>query len=323
MSAPADSASAAPPTSPEPPTPTAPAPRRVVRRSGRTTLYTVIGAVVVAALVVGVGAETHWYGLKPASSGSCPSGVTIQGAGASFPYALVSVWSSEFKTATSNLVNYANSGAGAGITDLTDKTVDFAVTDEPLNGTESSALLAAVGTTLTLPVAGGAVALVYNIPGYSGPLNLTGADLAGIYLGTITAWNSTALTHDNPGLSKVTTAITPIHRGDEAGMSYIVSNFLSDVSATWKAGPGTSVLPAWPKGVGEAATGNKAMIGFVSTASKSVILGAIGYTDLYDADANSLASALIQNSQGTFVAPSVASAVGARAWQAASAACKA
>jgi phosphate transport system substrate-binding protein len=284
--------------------PPSPPPRPVVRRrSGRTGWYALIGVAALAAITVGAGMGTHWFGLVSSpSAGTCPVGVTLQGAGASFPSALFSQWTARYSVDTSNLVNYAASGAGEGITLLTDKQVDFAATDEPLNGTETSDLVSAVGTVLTLPVTGGAVSIVYDLPGYSGALNLTADELVGIYNGTIDTWGNAALVANNPGLESSTAKIFSVHRTDQAGMSYVLTDLLSVDNAAWRTGPGTSIQPAWPNfsgAVGE--SGNSALIKEVAKQA-----GAIGYTDLYDAEINRLPSALVQNSHGTYVAPTVA-----------------
>jgi len=307
MSAPAGSSPAAPPTPPDasaaPPKPVA------VHRSGSTGLYVVIGVLVVVVIIVAAGSVTSWFGLtKSSSSSGCPTGVTIQGAGAAFPSSLISVWTSQFNGATSDLVNYQASGAGTGITDLTSKLVDFAVTDEPLVGTQASQMNAAVGTTLTLPIMGGAVSIIYYIPGFTGTLQLNGTELFQIFNGNITTWDNGMLVGNNPGLSTITTSILVVERSDAAGMSYVLSNYLSDVSSYWASKVGTSIQPSWPtwsisgggKNVPE--PGNSAVIKEVAGNA-----GAIGYTDLYDAGVHSLPSAQIQNHAGDYVAPSVAS----------------
>ena len=288
-----------------PPSPP-PSPPPVVRRKGdRGKIYIAVAVVAVAAIIVGVGAGTSWYGLKSSSSTSCPTGVTLQGNGASFPAALVSQWTSNFHAATGNIVNYPNNGAVLGITYLTEKSTDFAITDEGLNSSEATALNAAVGTVLTLAVTGGAVVLVYNATalGYAGPLNLTGTELAGIYLGMITTWS--ALASNNPGLAKISTGLTPVHRADGAGMTYVLTNFMSDQNKTWRTstGLGTSAEPAWWTNVTAAvgATGNSNVLKDVKKTP-----GAIGYTDLYDAEENGLGIASVVNAHGSPIAPTEA-----------------
>jgi len=296
MTAPAGSLPATPPTPPA-----ANARPKVVRRARDRGLPTIVGIVLVVAVLIGVGYGTHWYGLAPAGSASatCPTGVTLEGAGANFLSALLSNWETSYHSATANEVSYDPSGAGAGITAFSESTVDFAATDEPLTSTEVAGL---PGATLTLPVSGGAVAIVYNIQGYSGPLNLTVTQLAGIYLGNFTTWNNAALTANNPGLPDQ--PIVTVHRSDGAGTTYVLTNFLSNGNATWNTSVGISIQPSsWPATSGgqEAQHGNAALAAYVATTPNT-----IGYVDLADAESHSVLTAAIQNPSGRYVAPTVA-----------------
>jgi phosphate transport system substrate-binding protein len=257
-----------------------------------------------AALVAG-GAATRWYGLAgPAASGACPPGTTIQGSGASFPASLLSTWVRAFDAAHSVTVNYAPSGALQGITYLTEKLKDFAVTDEGLNGSERAALTSAVGPVLTLPILAGAVAIVYQLPG-APQIELTGSELAAIYLGNITNWGDPTLVANNPVLAGMDLTITTVHRTDPAGMTYVLTSLLTDDSSTWAGGSGLgrSSDPAWPSAARQlGAAGNTQMVADVQSVS-----GAIGYTDLYDARAKALPTAAIVNPTGHAIAPSVGS----------------
>jgi phosphate transport system substrate-binding protein len=286
-----------------PPPPAPDAPRVVRRRGDRGRIYLGLAVVAVAAIVVGVGAGTSWFGLRASgSSASCPTGVTLQGAGASFPAAIVSQWTNGYHASDANTVNYQNSGAGQGITDLTEKSVDFAITDEGLNATENSSLHAQVGTVLTLAVTGGAVVVIFHPPtGYAGPLNLSGQELAAIYLGSITTWSDSRLVANNPGLASYSSGITAVHRSDPAGMTYVLTTYLSQQNTTWRTNPslGTTIDPTWPTFAGsDGASGNSAVL----TAVRSTV-GSVGYTDLYDAQVKSVATAAVVNSHGTAIPP--------------------
>lgn len=290
--------SAVPAPSPAP-TPSAPVVRR---KTGRRTGL-VLAAIVVVVVLIGVGLGTNWYGFQKSSSstlGTCPTGVTLEGAGASFLNAVMSVWTSGYTQSATNQVDYTASGAGAGIASLSEKQVDFAATDEPLNASEISAM---PGPILTLPVTGGPVTIVYNLPGYASVLNLSANQLAGIYLGTITNWNSSALASNNPGLPN--DPIVAVHRSDQAGTTYVLTNLLSIDNATWNRTVGTTILPApWPSTPSEhelAEKGNSALAKAVASTPYSV-----GYVDLPDAINNKLATAGVLNSAGHYVQPTLA-----------------
>ena len=285
------------------PTPTPPSP--VVRRKRGPGVWVVVVVVLIAAVLVGVGYGTHWYGLQKSSTSTvaCSTGVTLQGAGASFLNAIMSVWKSNYSTDTGNAIDYTASGAGAGITSLADKQVDFAATDEPLNATDVAAM---PGTILTLPVTGGPVTIVYNLPGYDHVLNLTPVQLAGIYLGSIANWNSSSLATNNPGLPN--DPIVTVHRSDQAGTTYVLTNLLSIYNTTWNRTIGTTVLPTpWPTTPHELAEkGNSALAKTVAGTSYS-----IGYVDLPDAINDKLPTAGVLNHAGHYVQPTLAATNGA------------
>lgn len=59
--------------------------------------------------------------------------LTINGAGATFPYPMYSKWFSEYKKLNPNVeINYQSIGSGGGIRQLLDKTVDFGASDAPM-----------------------------------------------------------------------------------------------------------------------------------------------------------------------------------------------
>lgn len=289
-----------PPPTPPPVTPPPTPPPRMRRRADRGKIYTAAAVVVVAAIVVGAGYTTHWYGLvKSSSTAVCPSDVTLSGAGASFLSALMDQWEISYTAATSNKVNYNPSGAGAGITSFAGKEVQFAATDEPVLPSELPS------GTLTLPVTGGAVAIVYYLSSYHHTIELNATDLIGIYSGTITNWDSAALNESgvNPGLPNV--PIVPVIRSDAAGTTYVLTNYLSDDSSTWASAHGTSIEPSvWPTGVTAERTahGNSGMATYVNETA-----GAIGYVDLADAMSHTnLGIAGVENPSDDYVAPTVA-----------------
>src|ERR1700732_5564667 len=70
------------------------------------------------------------FGLSAAASAQ----MTINGAGATFPYPIYSKWFDEYtKVDPSVRFNYQSIGSGGGITMLKNQTVDFGASDAPLN----------------------------------------------------------------------------------------------------------------------------------------------------------------------------------------------
>jgi phosphate transport system substrate-binding protein len=302
MSGPAGPSGPTPPSDAAASSSTAARPQ-VKRQGSRTPVYAVVGVIVVVAIVVGVGYSTSWFGLQKSSTGTggvaCATGVTIQGEGASFFAVLMSTWQSSFQTSTANMINYQASGAGAGVTALSQKTVDFAATDEALNASQIASM---PGQTLTLPTTGGPLAIIYNVGGVSVPIKLSGAVIAEIYLGTITQWNDPAIAANNTGVSLPSTTIVTVHRLDAAGTSYVLTDFLSKANPTWASSVGTSIQPNWPKIPGaQAQKGNSALAKYVASTANT-----IGYVDLADAVSAKNAYAGVLNPAGNFVVPTVA-----------------
>lgn len=230
--------------------------------------------------------------------------VQINGAGATFPSPLYTKWFGEYNRLHPNVrINYQSLGSGAGIRQLTSRTVFFGATDDPMGDAE---LHAAPGPILHLPTVLGAVVPVYNLPGLSRPLNFTGALLADIILGRVTKWNDAALARANPDLSLPDTSITVVHRSDGSGTTFIFTDFLSKVSPEFKKTVGADAAVSWPVGVG--GKGNEGVAGLVQQTP-----GSIGYIELIYALQNRIAYASVQNSAGTFVAASNESVTAAAA----------
>lgn len=226
---------------------------------------------------------------------------TLIGAGSSFDNPLFSKQFSEYNKTTSLKVNYQSVGSGAGISQLTNKTVDFGASDAPMNGKQDSALTA---PAIHIPVTTGAVAISYNLPEVKDTLKLTPEVLADIFLGTITKWNDPKIAAVNKGVKLPATSIVIAHRSDGSGTTNIFTTYLSKVSEEWtkKVGKGSSVN--WPAGLG--GKGTEGVAGLVKQTP-----GAIGYIELAYAVQNSMPYAKMQNKAGNFVTPSIASVTAA------------
>ena len=109
---------------------------------------------------------------------------TLKGAGASFPAPLYQRYFSEYQKATGITVKYSSVGSGEGIRQFTDGIVDFGATDVPPSSSEKSQMTKGV---VLVPTAGGAVAVVYNLPGVSN-LKISRRVLGKIFTGEIDNW---------------------------------------------------------------------------------------------------------------------------------------
>src|SRR4030042_4146934 len=66
------------------------------------------------------------------AAGAQAQPLTLNGAGATFPYPLYSQWTHKYHELTKVKVNYQSIGSGGGIAQIKAKTVDFGASDEPL-----------------------------------------------------------------------------------------------------------------------------------------------------------------------------------------------
>ncbi len=227
--------------------------------------------------------------------------LSINGAGATFPYPIYSKWFDEYHKKFSTIqINYQSQGSGAGIKQVTEGTVDFGATDGPMNDEQLKAYRDKHGSgILHFPTVLGAVVPTYNISNVTSSLKFTPEALAGIYLGKITKWNDLAITGPNKGVSLPANDIVVVHRADGSGTTYCWTDYLSKISDEWmsKVGKGTSVN--WPVGLG--GKGNEGVMGVVKQTPNS-----IGYVELIYAIQNNTPFGDVRNSSGEFVKASLA-----------------
>ena len=226
--------------------------------------------------------------------------ITINGAGASFPYPLIAKWSYEYHKLTGVKINYQSIGSGGGIKQTMAKTVDFGASDAPLKEGEYRRMPG----ILHIPETLGAVVVVYNIPGVEAKLRLTGEVIADIFLGKITRWNDPRIVELNPGVELPDEQIVVVHRSDGSGTTFVFSDYLSAVSPEWREKVGRGKSLKWPLGLG--GKGNEGVAGLVKQNPYS-----IGYVELAYAAENHLSYALIKNREGNFVEPSIESVAAA------------
>jgi phosphate transport system substrate-binding protein len=201
-------------------------------------------------------------------------------------------------------VNYQSIGSSGGIRQLSDQIVDFGATDGPM--TDEQIAKAKGGPVLHFPTVLGGVAVTYNLPGVKQPLKLTGDAIAGIFMGDITKWNDPRIARLNPGVKLPATDVAVVHRADGSGTTFIFSDYLSAVSPSWLAKVGRGQSLSWPVGLG--GKGSEGVTGQVKQ-----LPGAVGYVELSYAKKNNLPVALIRNSAGNWVAPTLESVTAAAA----------
>ena len=226
------------------------------------------------------------------------SKIVINGAGATFPFPLIDTWRVDYKTIKPDVdINYQSIGSGGGIKQFTAKTVDFGATDAPLTALEAQSAPGAVHIPETI----GSVVAAYNIPSIPEKgLKLTGDVLADIFLGKITKWNDPKIVSLNPDKTLSGDDIVVVHRSDGSGTSFVWTDYLSNVSSAWKQQVGVGKSVAWPTGIG--APGNEGVANAIKGTANT-----IGYIELSYALTTNTPFAFIQNKEGTFIEPSIAS----------------
>src|ERR1700679_2826992 len=106
--------------------------------------------------------------------------VLVNGAGSTFMYPALTKWFEVYSSIDPTVqFNYQAIGSGAGIKQITAKTVDFGGTDGPMTMDQ---MTQAPGRIYHIPMVMGAEAIAYNLPGVEKGLKLTQDVVAGIYL---------------------------------------------------------------------------------------------------------------------------------------------
>ncbi|MEA5552152.1 phosphate ABC transporter substrate-binding protein PstS [Anabaena cylindrica UHCC 0172] len=255
-----------------------------------TFLTNIFNRVVTASLVTGAVA------LSPIAA----KAQTIQGAGATFPAPLYKVYSQQVKKKYPDLkVNYQGIGSGGGIRQTIAGTVDFGGSDAAMTDSEIAKVKNGV---ILVPTAGGAVSVVYNLPGVS-KLRLSRTTLPAIFAGQVTNWDDAKIKADNPGVNLPNQPIKFVVRADGSGTTFIFTNHLSSINGYFKGRIGANTAPKWTLKNVLKGKGNPGVAALVSRTP-----GSIGYVEYDYATKNKLKSAELQNKKGEFVAPSLASA---------------
>ena len=239
---------------------------------------------IAAAAAVGAGALVGAASALGASTGS----------GATFPAIAYTQWCQQ-----STLCSYTAKGSGAGIKDLTNKTVDWAGSDAPLTGDE----LAKIGGSVKyFPTLLGAITIPVNIPGLPGnKLQFDGQVLEGIFDGSIKTWNDKKIAAINKGLKLPANPITTCVRSDSSGTSFVFSRYLGKTNATspYKGG---SKTPSWTAATLVKQPGNPGVANCVKSTPYS-----LGYVDYGDAVRSGLTFAKVGKKGGPYVAPNTGS----------------
>jgi phosphate ABC transporter phosphate-binding protein len=257
-------------------------------------------AAVIAVVIIAAGTASAVYAISVITQPQKVK-VTLTGAGATFPFPLIDQWRYQYSILYPNIqINYQSIGSGAGIAQITAKTVDFGASDAPMSDVQ----YAKAPGILHIPETIGSVVPAYNLPGISTGLNFSGTVLADIFLGKVTTWNDPEITSLNPRVTLPAQSIFVVHRSDGSGTTFVWTSYLSDASSQWNStyGRGTSIN--WPVGLG--AKGNEGVGGVIQGNKYS-----FGYLELAYTITQKVTYGAVKNAAGNFVLANITSAAAA------------
>jgi phosphate transport system substrate-binding protein len=263
------------------------------------SLLAAAAAGVLATGVAACGSDNNKSSNSSSSGGSSSSSVkaTLNGAGSTFAAPIYQQLGNDLKS-NGLTINYQGVGSGAGVSQFTAGTVDFAGSDPALKPEEAAAIKKS--TPVQVPFALGAITASYKLNGVDSGLKLDGPTLADIYLGKIKSWDDAKIKALNPDKQLPATKITVVHRSDSSGTTKGFTQFLANYSPEWKSGPGVDKDVKWPVGTG--AKGNDGVAAAVKQTD-----GAIGYVEQAYALQNNFTFADVKNKAGKFIAPTLQS----------------
>ncbi len=221
-------------------------------------------------------------------------GSMLNGAGATFPYPLYSAWSYDYSKKTGIRLNYQSIGSGGGVKQIVARTVAFGATDDALPVDEVKK-----HNLLQWPQVVGGIVVIYNVAGLgSEEVTLDARSVCGIFLGDIKKWNDPALRALNGGRVLPNAPITVVHRSDGSGTTAVFTHYLGKTCPDWQKRVGQGKSVKWPVGIG--GKGNEGVANYVKKQPNS-----IGYVEFAYAEQNRIAHALLRNSAGKVVKPSL------------------
>ncbi|WP_029433595.1 phosphate ABC transporter substrate-binding protein PstS [Blastococcus sp. URHD0036] len=274
-----------------------------LRSSTRTLALSTALAATLALAACGASNEDDSSSSGSDSSGSsdAPADLSgdLAGAGSSAQQAAMEAWQAGFQGEYPDVnFSYDPAGSGAGREQFIAGTTAFAGSDAALKDDELTAATERCGggEVFELPNYISPIAVIFNLDGVD-ELNLTPATIAGIFTGAITTWDDPAIAEDNPDATLPSTAITPVHRGDDSGTTQNFTDYLNQTAGdVWTSEPDGE----WPLPGGEAANGTSGVVEVVTSTA-----GAVTYADASRAGDLGVASIGVGEE---FVAPSAEAA---------------
>ncbi|MDI3405246.1 phosphate ABC transporter substrate-binding protein PstS [Streptomyces cavernicola] len=204
----------------------------------------------------------------------CAERGQVAGAGSSAQQNAMAYWMKEYQRACPGVqIAYNPLGSGAGVAQFLRGATAFGGSDSALTDDEVrlSEKTCTGGRAVNLPMAGGPVAIGFNLPGVP-ELVLDAPTLAKLFDGRIDSWDDARIKALNPGVDLPATPVHPVHRSDDSGTTENFQSYLSETAGdSWP-------YPAeknWQGRGGSSASGSNGVASSVASTT-----GAIGYLDL-------------------------------------------
>jgi phosphate transport system substrate-binding protein len=220
-------------------------------------------------------------------------GAALTGAGSTLVAPLEAYWGQDFQQRYGVQVTYASVGSGAGIAQISARTVDFGASDAPMTAAQAEGCKSCV----QIPWALTATGIAFHLDGVP-RLRLTGQALAEIYLKKISNWDDPRIKKLNKGEKLPNLAITPVFRSDGSGDTYAFTDYLSNVSSQWKSQVGNATTVNFATGVG--GKGNDGVTAVVASTN-----GSIGYISASYIIAHALKAVALRNTAGKYEYPNL------------------
>lgn len=229
--------------------------------------------------------------------------INLTGSGSTFAIPLLDACKAGFTGATGNTYTYTGGGSGAGRT-ASDKGInDFNFSDTPHMAATRLA------TVIHVPVIAAPIAVMYKLDLVQ-PLKLSAATIAGIFGGTITKWNDTAIAGENTGVTLPAKAIKVIYRSDASGTTGNFTNFLHGMAPSVWAKVGSNDFKSGFSGALDSAANLGRIVGAAGSSGVTALAGStpdsITYSEKSYAKAAGLSIAAIKNAAGNYQTPDAA-----------------
>jgi phosphate transport system substrate-binding protein len=221
--------------------------------------------------------------------------------GSTLMYPLMNLWVADYQKADSSVqITTQGTGSGTGISQAISGIAQIGASDAYMPDGAMKAT-----PMLNIPLAISAQMVNYNVPGLNDShLNLSGPVLAGIYSGQIQFWDDAAIKAINKDVAGKLQhkQITPIHRAEGSGDTFIFTQYLTKSTPSWASGPAYGTTISWPSvsnSVG--ATGNPGMVQTCQNTPFSIAY--VGISFLSQTNKAGIGYAALQNQAGKFVLP--------------------